>query len=54
MACETKILLQDLTSSAAIDIPRTVLDSKVPTCVAVLYMNGAALLSGAAPMHDWV
>lgn len=46
VACDNKILMQDLASSATREIPRSVLESKAPTCLAVLYNVGSQLLSG--------
>ena len=46
MACDTKILMHDLSSSSLREIPRSVLDSKAPTCLAVLYNVGSRLLAG--------
>ena len=46
IACDTKILMQDLASNAIREIPRSVLDSKTPTCLAILYIVASRLLTG--------
>lgn len=47
-ACDTKLLLQDLSSSSSIEVPRSVLEARIPSCLAVLYLNSAKLVAGAA------
>lgn len=40
--------MQDLASSALREIPRSVLDSKPPTCLAILYIVTSRMLTGTS------
>ena len=46
VACDTKIVLQDLASGTARDIPRVLIDSRAPTRLAFLFVHSAYLLGG--------
>lgn len=46
LVCESRIRLHDLGSEATHDIPRAVLENKVPTCAAILYYNSSKLVAG--------
>ena len=46
LVCESRIRLQDLNSEATHDIPRAVLENKIPTCAAILYYNSSKLVAG--------
>ncbi|KAL3133386.1 hypothetical protein ABBQ38_007254 [Trebouxia sp. C0009 RCD-2024] len=49
VACDTKLLMHDLSSNLSREVARTALDGKAPTSVAFLYLNNPALLgSGIA------
>ena len=43
-ACETKIVMTDLVSQAFREVPRTVLDGRAPTCLAILCKCSPLLL----------
>ena len=49
IACDTKIVLQDLASGTSRDIPRSLIDSRAPTRLAFLFVHSAYLL-GALPV----
>lgn len=44
VACDTKLLMHDLSSNLSREVARTALDGKAPTSVAFLYLNNPALL----------
>lgn len=49
VACDTKLLMHDLSSNLSREVARTALDNKAPTSVAFLYINNPGLLgSGVA------
>lgn len=50
-ACETKVLLQDITGNSVIDIPRSLFESKTPTCLAALYLPNAPPSTGELSSH---
>ncbi|KAK9807986.1 hypothetical protein WJX73_010745 [Symbiochloris irregularis] len=52
LACETKVVLKDLRSGEMQEIPRGVLDTKVPTRVAFLFVNSPSLLGGGSSAND--
>ena len=45
VACETKLLMHDLSSNVSREVARTSLDNKAPSALAFLYINNPALLS---------
>ena len=55
VACDTKVLMYDLAGSAVHEIPRSLTDSKGPTCLAILYLWSRDLLAGDFPQqfHCW-
>ena len=48
IACDTKIVLQDLASGTSRDVPRSLIESRAPTRLAFLFVHSAYLL-GALP-----
>lgn len=44
VACDTKLVMHDLSSNLSREVARTALDGKAPTSVAFLYLNNPALL----------
>lgn len=44
VACDTKLLMHDLSSNLSREVARTALDGKAPTSVAFLYLNNPGLL----------
>ena len=44
VACDTKLLMHDLSSNLSKEVARTALDNKAPTSVAFLYINNPGLL----------
>ena len=47
VACETKLLMHDLSSNLSREVARTALDGKAPTSVAFLYINNPGLLGSS-------
>lgn len=47
VACDTKLLMHDLSSNLSREVARTALDGKAPTSVAFLYLNNPGLLGTA-------
>ena len=47
VACDTKLLMHDLSSNLSREVARTALDNKAPTSVAFLYINNPGLLGEA-------
>jgi len=55
VACDTKLLMHDLSSNLSREVARTALDGKAPTSVAFMYINNPGLLGqtvgSAVSMH---
>ncbi len=50
VACDTKLLMHDLSSNLSREVARTALDNKAPTSVAFLYINNPGLLGEASSL----
>lgn len=48
VACDTKLLMHDLSSNLSREVARTALDGKAPTSIAFLYINNPGLLGRVA------
>ena len=50
VACDTKLLMHDLSSNLSKEVARTVMDNRAPTSLAFLYINNPGLVGKHSSM----